>query len=88
MTDAGLAQHEAERIGIPETPLQQVWRSFRRDRLAMAGLCVLIALILRTAEATFSRDILPMDYYQETTVSACQGSSRSKSSAFTIRVCS
>ena len=46
MTDAGLAQHAAEQIGIPETPLQQVWRSFRRDRLAMAGLSVLIALIV------------------------------------------
>lgn len=37
---------EAERLAAPETPFQQVWRTFRKDRLAMAGLYVLLALVL------------------------------------------
>jgi len=37
---------EAEGLAPAETPLQQVWREFRRDRLAMLGLYVLIALVL------------------------------------------
>ena len=36
----------AEALGLAETPLQQVWRAFRKDRLAMVGLWVLAALIL------------------------------------------
>lgn len=36
----------AERLAAAETPLQQVWRSFRKDRLAMAGLFVLLALLV------------------------------------------
>ena len=36
----------AEALGAAETPLQQVWRTFRRDRLAMTGLCVLALLIV------------------------------------------
>lgn len=39
-------QPEAEQLALAETPFQQVWRSFRRDRLAMAGLYVLIALVV------------------------------------------
>jgi len=35
---------QAELLGAAETPLQQVWRAFRRDRLAMVGMYVLIAL--------------------------------------------
>lgn len=35
---------QAELLGAAETPLQQVWRAFRRDRLAMVGLYVLITL--------------------------------------------
>ena len=41
-----LPRDGAEALGLAETPLQQVWRAFRKDRLAMAGLVVLIALIL------------------------------------------
>jgi peptide/nickel transport system permease protein len=37
---------EAEQLSLAETPLQQVWRSFRRDRLAMAGLYVLLTLVV------------------------------------------
>jgi peptide/nickel transport system permease protein len=37
---------EAEQLALAETPFQQVWRSFRKDRLAMAGLYVLIALVV------------------------------------------
>jgi peptide/nickel transport system permease protein len=37
---------DAEALGLAETPLQQVWRTFRKDRLAMTGLCVLVVLIL------------------------------------------
>ncbi len=36
----------AEALAPAETPLQQVWRAFRKDRLAMVGLAVLIALIV------------------------------------------
>jgi peptide/nickel transport system permease protein len=36
--------NQAELLGAAETPLQQVWRAFRRDRLAMAGLYVLLTL--------------------------------------------
>jgi peptide/nickel transport system permease protein len=35
----------AEELGAAETPFQQVWRAFRKDRLAMFGLYVLLALI-------------------------------------------
>jgi peptide/nickel transport system permease protein len=37
---------EAEELGVIETPLQEVWRALRRDRLAMAGLCVLALLLI------------------------------------------
>lgn len=37
---------EAERLAAPETPFQQVWRTLRRDRLAMTGMYVLGALLL------------------------------------------
>jgi peptide/nickel transport system permease protein len=40
--EAALAR--AEELAPAETPFQQVWRSFRRDRLAMAGLYALITL--------------------------------------------
>jgi peptide/nickel transport system permease protein len=40
------AAPEAERLAAAETPFQQVWRSFRKDRLAVAGLYVLIALVV------------------------------------------
>ncbi len=43
MTDAALP--EAEQLAPAETPFQQVWRAFRKDRLAMAGLYVLVALL-------------------------------------------
>lgn len=36
---------EAEALGLAETPLQQVWRTFKRDRLAMLGLAVLVGMI-------------------------------------------
>jgi len=36
---------EAEALGIAETPAQQLWRTFRKDRLAMLGLYVLLALV-------------------------------------------
>ena len=36
---------DAEALGLAETPLRQVWRTFRKDRLAMAGACVLVLLI-------------------------------------------
>ena len=36
----------AEALGAAETPFQQVWRTFRKDRLAMTGLCVLVLLIV------------------------------------------
>jgi peptide/nickel transport system permease protein len=37
---------EAEQLAAAETPFQQVWRSFRRDRLAMAGLYALAVLLV------------------------------------------
>jgi peptide/nickel transport system permease protein len=37
---------EAEGLAAAETPFQQVWRAFRKDRLAVAGLYVLAALIV------------------------------------------
>jgi peptide/nickel transport system permease protein len=37
---------EAERLAPAETPFQRTWRSLRRDRLAVAGLWVLGALIV------------------------------------------
>ena len=43
MTSAAVSQ--AEQLAKAETPFQQVWRAFRKDRLAMAGLYVLVALI-------------------------------------------
>ncbi len=39
-------QPQAEELGAAETPLAQVWRTFRKDRLAMTGLYVLVALLL------------------------------------------
>jgi peptide/nickel transport system permease protein len=36
---------QAEQLPPAETPFQQVWRAFRKDRLAMAGLYVLAALV-------------------------------------------
>jgi peptide/nickel transport system permease protein len=46
MTTLGVDLSRAEQLAAAETPLQQVWRSFRRDRLAMSGLYVLLALVL------------------------------------------
>jgi peptide/nickel transport system permease protein len=43
---AAVPPPHAEQLGALETPLQQVWRSLRKDRLAMAGLVVLIALVV------------------------------------------
>jgi peptide/nickel transport system permease protein len=40
-----VAVPDAEQLGSAETPLQQVWRAFRKDRLAMAGLYALTLLI-------------------------------------------
>jgi peptide/nickel transport system permease protein len=37
---------QAELLGATETPFQQVWRAFRRDRLAMVGLVVLVTLVV------------------------------------------
>lgn len=36
----------AEQLALSETPFQQVWRSFKRDRLAMVGLYVLVTLVV------------------------------------------
>ena len=44
--DSGPSATNAEALGAAETPLQQVWRTFRKDRLAMTGLCVLALLIV------------------------------------------
>jgi peptide/nickel transport system permease protein len=44
--DTGPSATNAEALAAAETPLQQVWRTFRKDRLAMTGLFVLIALIV------------------------------------------
>jgi peptide/nickel transport system permease protein len=35
-----------EELGASETPLAQAWRTFRQDRLAMAGLFVLVGLVV------------------------------------------
>jgi peptide/nickel transport system permease protein len=40
------AMPSAERLAPAETPFQQVWRTFRKDRLAVAGLYVLLALVV------------------------------------------
>jgi peptide/nickel transport system permease protein len=41
------SQHaDAEALGIAETPARQLWRTFRKDRLAMLGLYVLAALVV------------------------------------------
>jgi len=37
---------DAEALGIAETPARQLWRTFRKDRLAMLGLYVLLALVV------------------------------------------
>jgi peptide/nickel transport system permease protein len=37
---------QAEQLAPAETPFQQVWRNFRKDRLAVAGLYVLAALVV------------------------------------------
>ena len=37
---------QAEQLAPAETPFQQIWRAFRKDRLAMAGLYVLTVLIV------------------------------------------
>ena len=36
---------DAEALGLSETPFQQVWRTFRKDRLAMSGLFILIGML-------------------------------------------
>jgi peptide/nickel transport system permease protein len=43
---AAVPPPNAEQLGALETPLQQVWRSLRKDRLAMAGLVVLVTLVV------------------------------------------
>jgi peptide/nickel transport system permease protein len=35
-----------EALGLAETPFQQVWRVFRKDRLAMTGLFVLVSMFV------------------------------------------
>lgn len=42
----GAPRADAEALGIAETPAQQLWRTFRKDRLAMLGLYVLCALLV------------------------------------------
>jgi len=42
----GAAPPDAEALGVAETPAQQLWRTFRKDRLAMLGLYVLCALLI------------------------------------------
>jgi len=44
MTSAAVPQ--AEQLAAAETPFQQAWRAFRKDRLAMAGLYVLGVMIV------------------------------------------
>jgi peptide/nickel transport system permease protein len=44
MTTAAVPQ--AEQLAKAETPFQQVWRAFRKDKLAMAGLYVLVAMLV------------------------------------------
>jgi peptide/nickel transport system permease protein len=46
MTTLGVDLPQAEQLAAAETPFQQVWRSFRRDRLAMSGLYLLAVLVL------------------------------------------
>jgi peptide/nickel transport system permease protein len=46
MTTPALAVPAAEQLAAAETPLQQVWRAFRKDRLAMAGLYLLLVMLL------------------------------------------
>jgi len=41
-----MSNAEAEQLAPAETPFQQVWRTFRKDRLALAGLYVLAGLLL------------------------------------------
>ncbi len=38
------ASPDVEALGLAETPFQQVWRTFRKERLAMAGLFVLVGM--------------------------------------------
>jgi peptide/nickel transport system permease protein len=40
------ATPDAEQLAPAETPFQQVWRAFRKDRLAVAGLYVLAAMVV------------------------------------------
>ncbi|MET0793451.1 MAG: ABC transporter permease [Polyangiaceae bacterium] len=37
---------DADALGLAETPFQRVWRTFRKDRLAMTGLFVLVAMLV------------------------------------------
>src|SRR5690348_16455987 len=37
---------DPEELGARRTPFAEVWRAFRRDRLAMAGLVVLASLLI------------------------------------------
>jgi peptide/nickel transport system permease protein len=46
MTSQVAPNPSAEQLSAADTPLQQVWRTFRRDRLALAGLWVLLTLVL------------------------------------------
>jgi peptide/nickel transport system permease protein len=46
MTSQVIPSPSAEQLASAETPLQQVWRTFRRDRLAVAGLWVLLTLVI------------------------------------------
>jgi peptide/nickel transport system permease protein len=43
---AASASLDAEALGLAETPAQQLWRTFRKDRLAMLGLYVLLGLVV------------------------------------------
>jgi peptide/nickel transport system permease protein len=45
MTQPSITLASPEALAAAETPFQQVWRAFRKDRLAMVGLCALAALI-------------------------------------------
>jgi peptide/nickel transport system permease protein len=45
MTTPAVTASRADELAAAETPFQQVWRAFRKDRLAIAGLYALIALI-------------------------------------------
>jgi len=42
----GPSRPDAEALGIAETPAQQLWRTFRKDRLAMVGLYTLLTLLV------------------------------------------